>query len=58
MALVVMMHDCSPGEKLTRAAFMDHVGPLAEYQPHMVGMMFEYSTSKLLVRATFMHHYD
>ena len=45
MLFIVLMHECSPVEKLTRAAVMDHAGL---YTPKQVGMMHECTPGELL----------
>ena len=55
MAFVIMMHQCTPGEKLAGAALVHHADPSGVSQSHRVGMMLE---CELLARAAFMHHAD
>ena len=45
MPLVVMMHECSPGQSLvSAAAFKHHADPTGLTHSRRVGMMHQYST--------------
>ena len=55
MPLFVVMHDCSPGELLTSAAFK-HCYDATGLIHLRVGMMHQCSTASLLTKAAFMQH--
>ena len=58
MPLVIIMHECSPGELLASAAFMRHDDPMGLRHFQRVGMMHQCSTGKLLAGAALAHHDD
>ena len=57
-SLVVMMHECNPGELFASSAFKHHADPTELIHSRRVGMMRECSHGELPTRATFMHHTD
>ena len=57
MALIVMMQECRPDEKLTSAAYKHHADPMEWIHSRRVSIIYECITGKLLARAAFIYMY-
>ena len=55
MAIVAVMYNGGPGEKIATAAFKHHADPSAVYQARMVDMMLECCPGVSLARTAFIH---